>query len=376
MTYVRVAQSSIAGIRDLNEDFVVTGYVPGRGCFAVLADGMGGHAAGEVASRLACSTIAKGLGDGAGLRDAVSLANRDVWQAAQHNEGQKGMGTTVVAAWLGNDGECSVANVGDSRAYWIDGSGIEQVTTDHSFVNDAVSQGRMTREEAERSQWRNALSRNIGSDKYVEVDIFALETSDQPHFLVLCSDGVVQTIDLNLFSAVVRQTADVNEAADTLTRLAVSRGSDDNASVVVLEFGEFPREPRDFTHPFDPVTSAQALHPVRSGSRPDGDSETESPTLWRRQTALVGIILLLLAPLAFVATRAAINQASSSSHIDVSTEAHGPDGTEKLNVYEEWPPPDRGNEGEPGGDVIADTVETLDTLEVMADGDTVETEIR
>ena len=316
--WVRLGRSSLSGARDLNEDSVSIGFVPGRGIFAVVADGMGGHAAGEVASRIACDTLARALGSGAGLKEAVAAANREVWRSGQEHQDRKGMGTTTVAAWVRDDGQCYVANVGDSRAYRITGDGIEQITTDHSFVNDAVAQGKMTREEAERSKWRNALSRTIGSDEEVEVDVFGLRPVHEPFFLVLCSDGVTQTIDDGLLAAVVRQTPDVDEAAETLTRLAVARGSDDNASVAVLEFGEFEREPRDFTQPIATSLPEEAgLPEFTLDTGPEIPLEPSQRLFSWRQSVPIALVVVLLIALGLAIQRGVLEPEPESGGIEM-----------------------------------------------------------
>ena len=332
--WVRMARSSVAGARELNEDAASTGFVPGRGGFAVVADGMGGHAAGEVASRMACDAIARALGAGAGLEEAVVAANHEVWRSAQDHQGRKGMGTTVVAAWVGNDGQRNVVNVGDSRAYRIGEDGIQQITTDHSFVNDAVAQGKMSREEAQRSKWRNALSRSIGSDEEVEVDLFGLGSASEPHFLVLCTDGVTQTIDDDLMSAVVKQTADVNEAAETLTRLAVARGSDDNASVAVLEFGEFDREPRDFTQPIEPPSPDQAEPALLLDSGPEMQFEAPQRPPFRRHAGPVLLALILILGLGFAIHRGVLQEGPEDPVIESPLEVGEPEPVEDPPAVE------------------------------------------
>ena len=352
MTWVRMALSSVAGARGLNEDAVSTGFVPGRGIFAVVADGMGGHAAGEVASRMACETIAKALGTGAGLQEAVAAANHEVWRSAMDHQGRKGMGTTVVAAWVGNDGQRHVANVGDSRAYRIDVGGIQQITTDHSFVNDAVVQGKMSREEAERSRWRNALSRTIGSEKEVEVDVFGLGSAGEPHFLVLCSDGVTQTIDDGLMSAVVKQSTDVNEAAETLTQLAVARGSDDNASVAVLEFGEFDREPRDFTQPIPPPLPDEAEPALLLDSNPEMHLQASQRSFLRRRAGPVLLALILVLALGFAIQRGVFHLEPADPVIESPSEVGQPETVEDPPGVE-----DQSDHLAPEQDVSPDTTD-------------------
>lgn len=151
----RLAVESIAGLRPYQEDSVLTETLSDGRILIAVADGMGGHAAGEVASALALESLVAALEDGLDLDTAFTHANEQVHRKAEE-PGKQGMGTTLVAA-LVEDGEYFIANVGDSRGYLVAGDGIRQLTEDHSFVAEAVKRGQSL-EEAMATPWRDALT--------------------------------------------------------------------------------------------------------------------------------------------------------------------------------------------------------------------------
>ena len=226
---------TVAGRRPSNQDAVLAGVLPdGRELIAV-ADGMGGHRAGEVASQSALETLLEGVKAGHSLASAVAAANRALYAAAQQNPEFAGMGTTLVA--LLRDGNAyQIANVGDSRAYRIEADRLEQITADHTFIAEAVSQGELSEEEAQRSRWRNALTRAVGTDPDLEVDVYGPFGALQPHAVVLCSDGFHGSVPSETLLRYVADT-DPQEAAKRLTDEAYRNGSKDNITVAVVTFG-------------------------------------------------------------------------------------------------------------------------------------------
>ena len=193
-------------VRTLNEDAYACH--PRQGWF-VVCDGMGGEAAGEVASRLAVETIVKHLGNagsGAGkpeagkeflprtqrLEAALQLSNQAIYQESQMNSERAGMGTAVVTAWI-EDNIASLAHVGDSRAYLWRQQNFEQLTRDHSLVEEQVRAGLMTREESLHSEVQNILLRALGREPEVEVELgeVPLVAGD---YLLLCSDGLTRMV--------------------------------------------------------------------------------------------------------------------------------------------------------------------------------------
>ncbi len=169
MRQPRLATESIAGLRPYQEDAVLTKTLADGRLLVAVADGMGDHAAGGVASALALETLVEALEGEQALDAAFRLANQRVNEKAR-KPGKQGMGTTMVAVLLDSSGY-SVANVGDSRAYVISDSGARRITEDHSFVAEALKRGQ-SEEEAQSSQWKDAVTRSIGTDAEVEVDVF------------------------------------------------------------------------------------------------------------------------------------------------------------------------------------------------------------
>ena len=260
----RLAIESIAGKRPYQEDSVLAEtMVDGRTLVAV-ADGMGGHAAGEVASAFALETVTAAIAEGQPLGDAFRLANTRVHEMASE-PGKQGMGTTLVAVLA--DGEAfSIANVGDSRVYLISGEGIRRLTEDHSFVAEAVRRGQ-TEEEAMATPWRDALTRSIGTDEEVEVDVFGPFPIEADSAFLICSDGLYKTLSDDEIHDLFAKSRGARGAAQTLVSAAFDNGSDDNISVVIAEYGKVPRQ----TAPTTMVLSA--FDPT---SDPDADEEPET----------------------------------------------------------------------------------------------------
>ena len=205
----------------------------------VVADGMGGHPAGDVASQIAMKTRMDALlavpdGDlGLALKQAYRRANEAVFQAGEAEPARAGMGTTMTSALL-HGKYATVANVGDSRAYLLRGDGLTQVTQDHTVVSDEVVQGRITAEAARRDPRRNRLTHAIGTHPKLESrlpDIFELTLLPGDR-LLLCSDGLYDVLDdVDIRRALLGQ--DPGDAAQQLVEMAKQRGTHDNATAVV-----------------------------------------------------------------------------------------------------------------------------------------------
>ncbi len=252
----RLAVESIAGQRPYQEDSVLARSLSDGRLLVAVADGMGGHAAGEVASALALETLVSALEGGEALDAAVVSANAAVHQQARDPD-KKGMGTTLTAV-LVDDGEYFVANVGDSRGYLLTGDGIRQMTEDHSFVAEAMKRGQ-SREEAMATPWRDALTRSIGTEPQVDVDVFGPFPVKDDSALLICSDGLYKTLSDEDLRRIFLQSGSPDTVARTLVSEALERGSDDNISVAIAEFGEVPRG------------SAQATVPLSYAPDPDDD---------------------------------------------------------------------------------------------------------
>jgi serine/threonine protein phosphatase PrpC len=236
--------TDVGRVREANEDALLAvrpdGVRDGQVLVAV-ADGMGGHKAGEVASALAVDSLRRALDetDASTMADAlliqgVKLANRTIWDAAAVDPDKEGMGTTLVCALLTADGQAVIANVGDSRAYAFIGGAATLTTSDHTWVNEQVLSGQMSEDDARSSPFRNLLTRALGSTPNVEVDLFSglrLEVGDA---LILVSDGVTGYLDEDDISAVLLEAVTAQQAAQRIVDEAVQRGGADNATAVVV----------------------------------------------------------------------------------------------------------------------------------------------
>lgn len=201
--------------------------------FAV-ADGMGGHAGGDVASRIAIETLAQQVSEDEGaLSAAVRDANRSIYEQASKDPSLKGMGTTVTAMHADED-SVQIVHVGDSRAYLLR-DGLSQLTRDHTYVGRLVSQGRITPEDAEHHPQRSYLERalGIGTDVDVDVDVFDIEPGDR---ILLCSDGLHSMIDDTAIEQILSSVDDPQEAADRLCEEAVTAGGHDNVTTIVVDY--------------------------------------------------------------------------------------------------------------------------------------------
>lgn len=235
-TLQRTGWWSERGRRPSNEDSALGLTLADGAELVAVADGMGGHAAGEVASRTALDALAAALRGGAGLRDAVLEANAAVRDLAASDPELAGMGTTLVAL-LRRGERYEIANVGDSRAYRMDAAGLRQLTQDHSFAAEVVRRGEMTDEEAARSPWKNALTRAVGGEADIEVDVFGPFDVAEPHAVLLCTDGVYRVLDAAELAERLAGAASADAAARALADAAIRAGSQDNATAAVIAFG-------------------------------------------------------------------------------------------------------------------------------------------
>ncbi len=243
-----IAYFTHAGRRSSNQDAVIARRLDDGRELTAIADGMGGHAAGEIASARALEILVQHLSRNEGLREAFVGANDVVHREARDHGERRGMGTTMVALLAGPNGY-QVANVGDSRAYRIDSEGISQITSDHSVVAEASRDGGFSPEELANSPWRNALTRAIGTDPSVEVDVFGPFDASPPHAIVLCSDGLYKTLSDDVIREYVIATPDLETAVRSLAAVAFRLGSDDNITVSAIEFGSLPRRSPGITLP-------------------------------------------------------------------------------------------------------------------------------
>jgi len=270
----RLAVESIAGKRPYQEDSVLAETLADGRTLVAVADGMGGHAAGEVASALALETLTDAIGQGKPLGDSFRLANARVHEMASE-PGKQGMGTTLVAI-LVDGGEFSVANVGDSRAYLISANGMRKLTEDHSFVAEAMKRGQ-SEEEAMATPWRDALTRSIGTDGEVEVDVFGPFPIEPDSAFLICSDGLYKTLSDDDLCELFGTSSGPRGAAQSLVTAAFDNGSDDNISVAIAEYGTVPRTAAPSTIVMDAFEPDEAPDAVAGSAPSEPSSAADTP---------------------------------------------------------------------------------------------------
>lgn len=225
------ARSDVGLVRGHNEDSFLL-----RTPLFVVSDGMGGHAAGEVASSIAVETVgerAPGTADDVLLGAAVEAANMAVIEAAEQGIGKPGMGCTVTSVLIEKN-KMAVAHVGDSRAYVLRQGTLVRVTHDHSYVEELVDSGQITADEARTHPSRSIITRALGSDPDMYADHFSLEVNDGDR-VILCSDGLSSMISDAEIEALAVSSATPQQAADNLVAAALTAGGADNVTVVVVD---------------------------------------------------------------------------------------------------------------------------------------------
>jgi len=247
----KVASAGLTDVgrkRDHNEDSYL---IDDELQLYVVADGMGGHAGGGTASRIAVETIDRELKSARAssedpfradvplqdsplpdaIRNAVGSACQAIFTAAQEDPRLAGMGTTVIALLVKGD-QAFFAHVGDSRAYLIRGELIQQISEDHSLVNEQIKAGMITPEEAKHSRYKNIITRSVGFEEEVQVDVMGLTLQPGDTFL-LCSDGLANMLDDEELRQVIDGTP-LERAPEKLVEMANERGGDDNITVIVV----------------------------------------------------------------------------------------------------------------------------------------------
>jgi protein phosphatase len=229
MRVVAAAATDIGQVREGNED----AYLVLDPLFAV-ADGMGGHRGGEVASSLALETVQRLFeGEEGSLTDQVELANRAVFERSQADREVSGMGTTLTAALIEGN-RARLAHVGDSRAYLLRDGALTLLTEDHTLVHRMVQEGEITESEAEMHPHRSILTRALGVEETLEVDEAFVDLREGDR-LLLCTDGLTSMVDDERIREVLSTVPDPREAAERLVRVANEAGGIDNITVVVLD---------------------------------------------------------------------------------------------------------------------------------------------
>jgi protein phosphatase len=236
MTLLRSGSATDTGlVRSVNQDLAIE-----TGTLFAVADGMGGHAGGEVAARLAVDTLTVAFGakpTGSGLSEAMTEANRVVFEHSLDNPELRGMGTTMTAAALVNeDGRDVIAlvNVGDSRSYRFHDGQLSQITVDHSLAEEMVRNGELSESEAAVHPHRHILTRALGVAEDVAVDLWRIQPSRGDRYL-LCSDGLTNELETPQIAEVLSTVPDPQVTADLLVRAARTHGGSDNITVVVVD---------------------------------------------------------------------------------------------------------------------------------------------
>ncbi len=230
MKLITGAVTDVGRVRNGNEDaFIVDERI---GLYAV-ADGMGGHQAGEVASATALESLRALVATGTAIGNALEAANAAVFEKAKARPDLRGMGTTVTAGSLINDA-LVIAHVGDSRAYLLRDGEMTQITKDHSLVEELVREGRLTEEEATTHPQRSIITRALGIDADVDIDVITIELQIGDRIL-LCSDGLTTMVHATDIAAILRREADPLRAATALVDTANAAGGDDNITTVVAD---------------------------------------------------------------------------------------------------------------------------------------------
>ena len=277
MTHLRAGAATDVGmVRATNQDQLLLA----SPLFAV-ADGMGGHAGGEVASRIAVDVLSAMFAgferpSPQGLVEAARAANRAVWDQAQGAVELRGMGTTLVALALvdvGNTKELAVANVGDSRAYRLHHGELEQLTSDHSLVQELVDEGQLAADEMPYHPQRHVLTRALGVDPDVAVDVWELSPTDGDRFL-LCTDGLVREVGDDQLASILRGLEDPSDAARELVAQAREHGGNDNITVVVVDVDH------DAKPVADPALAAEVEPPP--SVELEKEASADQPALSRR----------------------------------------------------------------------------------------------
>ena len=230
-------KSDAGNVRELNEDYA-SFIEDERFKIYLVADGMGGHNAGEIASKLAVKSIIRYLlehseEDENLLLNAVKYANNEIYEISQKNDKCKGMGTTITGCFIKGD-MIQVVNVGDSCCFSIKDNEIKKVTKDHSWVQELIDAGAITEEEGRVHPKKNIITRALGTNSSVKIDIFNIDKNESSMFL-LCSDGLSNEVQKEEMVEIVNKCKDFNEACEKLVDLAKSRGGKDN--ITVLLFG-------------------------------------------------------------------------------------------------------------------------------------------
>lgn len=241
-------ESDIGLKRTVNEDRAAFFERPDGFKLAILADGMGGHNAGDVASEMSINEMQTLFLNANAqlfetkeaqqqwLRDAVSHINYEIYRYSISNEGCQGMGTTLIAV-LFDEYHCIVSHVGDSRVYQFTNDSIKLITRDHSYVNILLENGEISEEEAQNHPKKNFILKALGTEPSIEPDFYEV-TLDEPVYLLICSDGLSNKLSTHEMAAIITLPLPLEDRGKKLVQLANDSGGEDNISLILVKNNE------------------------------------------------------------------------------------------------------------------------------------------
>ncbi len=241
-----VYKTDVGRIRKNNEDSVGIFLNRDGQRLAIVADGMGGHRAGDVASSMTLTTLKEMWEESEGIQTAeqaeewlkskIIQVNRVLFDHANSHDECDGMGTTIEAV-ITTHIFATIAHVGDSRCYILNESGFQQLTEDHTLVNELVRTGQISKEDAEHHPRKNVIMRALGTEQNISIDIKTI-TFEEGDNLLLCSDGLSNKVSESEIADILKNKDDLERKANTLISIANERGGEDNISLAIVEFSD------------------------------------------------------------------------------------------------------------------------------------------
>ncbi len=238
---MKIGASSDVGLkRETNQDNYLI--LDDKITLGIVADGMGGHNGGEIASKMAVEIISNKLLEGQfkneseiskAIKESIESANTNIYLESVKNEKLKGMGTTVTLAYIIGD-KLYIGHVGDSRAYIIRDNEMNQITWDHSYVNELIKSGSITREEAKNHPKKNVITRAVGTSSILEVDLY-WENIGKDDIILLCSDGLTNMVEEEDILSVFKNNYSMENSCNILINMANNRGGKDNITIVAMK---------------------------------------------------------------------------------------------------------------------------------------------
>ncbi|WP_413365420.1 Stp1/IreP family PP2C-type Ser/Thr phosphatase [Lysinibacillus sp. 3P01SB] len=234
--------------RAVNEDRVAFVERPDQFKLAILADGMGGHNAGDVASEMAIEQMRKLFLKEEGtrfhslesrkewLRDAVSQINDEIYRYSLSHEDCQGMGTTLIAV-LVHHMDCIISHIGDSRVYHFTNESVTLITRDHSYVNVLLESGQISEEEAQNHPQKNFILKSLGTESSIQPDFYDTKV-EEDSYLLICSDGLSNKLTANEMAAIITLPMPLKEKGEKLVKLANDSGGEDNISLILMTMKE------------------------------------------------------------------------------------------------------------------------------------------